>query len=621
MLKESINRIVQGLDLTEREMEDAVEHIAEGRATDAQIGAFLAALRMKGETVGEIAGAARVMREKSARIPVTRGPDEDEILVDTCGTGGDGAGTFNVSSTTAFVVAGAGLRVAKHGNRAMSSQCGSADVMEALGVNLELSPDQVGQCIDRVGIGFLFAPALHAAMRHVIGPRRELAVRTIFNVLGPLTNPARANVQALGVYHPDLTETMARVLGRMGCRGACVVHGLDGLDEISIAGPSRVSRLHDGRVDTFTITPEELGLRRADLSEVKGGDPRENAAITRSVLQGRPGPHRGHGVDERRRGLCRGRGVRGFPGGGGSGRRRYRLRKGAGETRPAEGAQHGVGVRSKGGGVVMAESVLDRILARKQQDVAALRGGTDPAALRRKALEAGPPRDFASAVAVRDRVTVIAEIKKASPSAGLLRGDVDVRALARDYQSAGAAAISVLTDSHFFKGSLEDLERVREAVDIPVLRKDFIIDPVQVYEARGAGADAVLLIAAALDPERLKRLLDLTHELGMAALIEVHNEAELDAVLGLNPGIVGINNRNLTTLEVSLDTSLTLRPGIPAGVTVVCESGIRGPEDIRMLRQNGLDAFLIGTTPDEIGGPEGNLVRIVPGGGLNPWCG
>ena len=293
MLKESINRVVQGVDLTEDEMESSVEFIAQGKATDAQIGAFLAALRMKGETVDEIAGAARVMREKSAFIPVAPGADGDKgILVDTCGTGGDGAGTFNVSSTAAFVVAGAGLRVAKHGNRAMSSRCGSADVMEALGVNLDLSPDQVGQCIDRVGIGFLFAPALHAAMRHVIGPRRELALRTIFNVLGPLTNPARANVQALGVYHPGLTEVLAQVLAKMGCRGACVVHGLEGLDEISIAGPTRVSRLLDGRVDTFTITPEDLGLPRAKLNEVRGGDPHENAGITRAVLEGRPGPHR-----------------------------------------------------------------------------------------------------------------------------------------------------------------------------------------------------------------------------------------------------------------------------------------------------------------------------------------
>jgi anthranilate phosphoribosyltransferase len=299
MLKEAIYKVVNRQDLTEAEMTRAMEVIMEGQATEAQIGAFITALRMKGETVAEITAAAKVMRAKATPIPVWEGLvdlDRDEInvdretLVDTCGTGGDATQTFNVSTVTAFVVAGAGLRVAKHGNRAVSSRCGSADVIEALGINLALTPAQVAACINEVGIGFLFAPQLHGAMRFAIGPRQEIGIRTIFNLLGPLTNPAGANVQVLGVYDAILTEPLAQVLGNLGCRRAFVVYGEGSYDEVSIVGPTRVSELRDGRVLTYTITPEDFGLRRGELSDIKGGDVFENARIVRRVLAGEGGP-------------------------------------------------------------------------------------------------------------------------------------------------------------------------------------------------------------------------------------------------------------------------------------------------------------------------------------------
>jgi len=270
-----------------------------GEATEAQIGAFITALRMKGETVAEITAAAKVMRAKATRIPMGNGLvdlDRDEInvdwetIVDTCGTGGDATSTFNVSTTTAFVVAGAGLKVAKHGNRAVSSRCGSADVIEALGINLTLTPAQVAQCIAEVGIGFLFAPQLHGAMRFAIGPRREIGIRTIFNVLGPLTNPAGANVQVLGVYDPNLTEPLALVLGNLGTKSAFVVYGEGSFDEISIVGPTRVSELKNGIVRTYNIAPEDFGIKRAELTDIKGGDVFENARIVRRVLAGEGGP-------------------------------------------------------------------------------------------------------------------------------------------------------------------------------------------------------------------------------------------------------------------------------------------------------------------------------------------
>ena len=299
MLKEAIYKVVTRQDLTEEEMVAAMDAIMEGRATEAQIGAFITALRMKGETVAEITAAAKVMRAKATKIPLGDNLvdlDRDEInvdwetVVDTCGTGGDATQTFNVSTTTAFVVAGAGLRVAKHGNRAVSSRCGSADVIEALGVNLTLTPEQVAQCVNEVGIGFLFAPQLHGAMRFAIGPRREIGIRTIFNILGPLTNPAGANVQVLGVYDPDLTEPLAQVLGNLGTRSAFVVFGEGSFDEISIVGPTRVSELKDGKVTTYTVTPEDFGLKRAHLEDIKGGDVFENAKIVKKVLEGEGGP-------------------------------------------------------------------------------------------------------------------------------------------------------------------------------------------------------------------------------------------------------------------------------------------------------------------------------------------
>ncbi|RMG92321.1 MAG: anthranilate phosphoribosyltransferase [Chloroflexi bacterium] len=291
-LKPYIAEVINGRHLTLEQAEAAMDIIMTGEATPAQIGSYLTALRMKGETVAEIAGSARSMRKHvvPVQIPVA---SIGEMLVDTCGTGGDGKHTFNISTTAAFVVAGHGVRVAKHGNRAASSKSGSADVLMALGGNLDLTPEQVAQCITETGIGFLYAVKHHPAMRHAIGPRREIGQRTIFNLLGPLTNPAGATHQLIGVYDPALTEPLARVLGTLGSRAAFVVHGADGLDELSTTGVNRVSHLHNGEVTTFELNPADLGLPRARLDDLVGGTPEENAQITRDILSGREqGPRR-----------------------------------------------------------------------------------------------------------------------------------------------------------------------------------------------------------------------------------------------------------------------------------------------------------------------------------------
>lgn len=287
MIKEALSKIVSGNDLSVVEAKGVMGEIMRGEATQAQIGAFITTLRMKGETVDEITGCAQAMRENAISVR-----PKQEILVDTCGTGGDGSGTFNISTTVAFVVAGAGLAVAKHGNRSVSSLCGSADLLQALGVNLEISAEQVASCIDEVGIGFLFAPRLHPAMKHALGPRKEIGLRTIFNILGPLSNPAGAKRQLLGVYDGKLTEVMAKVLRALGAERAFVVHSEDGLDELSTTGPNKVSQLRSGRVTTFYLDPQEFGLRRARLSDLAGGTVRDNVAITNSLLRGEKGAKR-----------------------------------------------------------------------------------------------------------------------------------------------------------------------------------------------------------------------------------------------------------------------------------------------------------------------------------------
>ncbi len=285
MIHEVLNQLLEGKSLTTEQAERVMAQVMAGEATPAQIAGFLIALRIKGETVEEIAGCARAMRQAAVKVV----PHQTK-LVDTCGTGGDRAGTFNVSTTAAFVAAGAGLSIAKHGNRSVSSQSGSADVLEALGVNLNLTPEQVARCIDEVGIGFLFAPKLHPAMKHAIGPRRELGVRTIFNILGPLTNPAGAQAQVLGVYDPALTEVLASVLQELGARAAYVVHGDGGLDELTTSGPNRISVFGvapgNGAIVTQMLDPRDLGFERAAAADLRGGDPATNAAITRAILTG-----------------------------------------------------------------------------------------------------------------------------------------------------------------------------------------------------------------------------------------------------------------------------------------------------------------------------------------------
>lgn len=288
MIKEAIDKVVRRIDLTRDEMTQIFEEIMGGVATPVQIGAFITALRMKGETVDEITAAAKVMRQKALTISL----GEDEDVIDTCGTGGDVSGTFNISTAVVFVLAGCGVKVAKHGNRSVSSACGSADVLEELGVKIDLAPERVKECIKKLGIGFMFAPLFHGAMKFAVEPRKQIGIRTIFNILGPLSNPAAATHQVLGVFNGAFAPSMAKVLGNLGAKAAMIVHSEDGLDEISICAKTRVTELKNNRVRSYYVQPKDFGLPKAESSAIKGGTKQENARIILDILRGEKGPRR-----------------------------------------------------------------------------------------------------------------------------------------------------------------------------------------------------------------------------------------------------------------------------------------------------------------------------------------
>jgi anthranilate phosphoribosyltransferase len=284
MIKEIIETLVNGQNLDIEESKNIMNMIMDGQLTSAQIASILTAFRIKGETATEIAGAALVMREKAIKIEV------EGDLIDTCGTGGDKKNTFNISTVSALVVAGAGVKVAKHGNKSVSSKCGSADLLESLGVNINCKPKVVEECINKIGFGFLYAPMFHQAMKYAIGPRKEIGIRTIFNILGPLTNPAQAKYQILGTYNPNLTETMALALKNLGSKRAFIVHGEDGLDEITLTSRTKISELYEGEVKTYYISPENYGFKRCQISDLRGGTVEDNANIALDILYGKNGP-------------------------------------------------------------------------------------------------------------------------------------------------------------------------------------------------------------------------------------------------------------------------------------------------------------------------------------------
>jgi anthranilate phosphoribosyltransferase len=564
-LSPTLARVIEGHRLTRVEMAEAVTTMMEGLAPPIQAGALLAVLRARGETVEELVGAVQAVRSQAQRIEVRR-----PLFVDTCGTGGDGAGTFNISTAAALVTAACGVPVAKHGNRSVSSKCGSADVLGALGATLELDKATLEACLDSVGLTFLFAPAHHPAFRHLATVRRELGVRTLFNLVGPLANPAGARRQVVGVFDPQWVPVVAEALSELGAEHALVVHG-SGLDELTVCGESLAVEVRGSARRTFTLTPESVGLRRARLEDLRGGDAEANASIIRQVLAGELGPRRDVVLLNAAAALL----VAG---------RVDTLE--AGIARAAQAVDCGEAERLLARFVRFTRgefSTLDRILSVHNDEVAPPSASDVPR-----------PRSLAAALSPRGGpLRVIAEVKRASPSLGLIAPIADPVALARAYAEAGAAGISVLTETAHFGGSLADLRQVSAAVATPTLRKDFVVNFAQLANARAAGASAVLLIVAVLGA-RLAEFLRHARALGLEALVEVHDDLELDVALAAGAQIVGINHRDLRTFAIDLTLSERLLPRIPASVHVVCESGVRSVDDAKRLRDVGASNLLIG---------------------------
>jgi anthranilate phosphoribosyltransferase len=556
-------RVLDGATLTQAEMAACMNAMLSGDANPAQVAALLGALRVRGETVDELAGAASAVRAMATPVVV-----DAAIIVDTCGTGGDGRGTFNISTAAAIVASSCGVTVAKHGNRSVSSRCGSADVLEALGVRLDLHPEALAKVIALTRLGFLFAPAHHPAFKHVAAVRRELGVRTLFNLVGPLANPANANRQVLGVFDARFAPTLAQVLARLGTQRALVLNG-GGLDELSVCGPTAVSELRDGVVHEYQVTPHELGLAKHPAASLEGGDAQRNARIIRDVLEGQRGGPRDAVLANAAAALFVAAEVTSLAEG-------VRLAARSIDSGAAD-AHFERFVRVQAGQQTTLDDIVSKVRSVGAPSTSARRPGAFRAALSGRG---GPTR-------------VIAEVKRRSPSVGLIADIPDPGAHALAYVAQGAAAISVLTNEAHFAGSLADLRAVREAVQVPVLRKEFIIDPRQVDEAAHAGADAVLLIVAVLG-RGLKRMLTLTRSLGLDALVEVHDQAELELALSAGAELIGVNNRDLRTFQVDLAITERLAPGVPEGVLLVAESGIKSPQDLARLRACGVANFLVG---------------------------
>jgi indole-3-glycerol phosphate synthase len=492
-----------------------------------------------------------------------------------------------------FVAAACGARVSKHGNRSVSSKSGSADVLEALGLPLTLTPEQIAASIEATGIGFMFAPNHHPAMKNVGPVRKELGIRTIFNILGPLTNPADAPNILMGVFHPDLVGIQVRALQRLGAEHAVVVYGKDGMDEVSLGAATMVGELKDGEVREYEIHPEDFGLTMASNRALRVATPAESKAMLESVLADEPGRAARHRRPQRRapRSMRERRADarrRRAPGARGD-----RRRLGARQARSVHRLRD-----APGAGLSGDERATSSIASSPSSATRSRRGGA-AATSRRCARAPSRSRRRATSSAHAEanrsgRGGVIAEIKKASPSKGVPARGLPARRDRRQLRAHGAPALSVLTDAPFFQGAPEYLAAAREATSLPALRKDFIVDAWQVLESRALGADAILLIVAALDDAELRDFEALALALGMAVLVEVHDEGELERALALRTPLVGINNRNLRTFEVTLETTLALLGRVPVGRVVVTESGIVASGDVRRMRAAGVDAFLVG---------------------------
>ncbi len=556
--------------------------IMSGKMAPEEIKAVLTAFHEKGITPDDLMAAASAMREAGIHVAC---PHEDAI--DIVGTGGDLAGTFNVSTTAAFIAAGAGVTIAKHGNRAATSKCGTADVLEALGYDLEMSAEDISKGIDKNGIGFLFAKNLHPAMRFAAPVRRELKFKTIFNYLGPLTNPAQVKQHVIGVADASMLKTFAITLKKLGSRGALIVCGNNGLDEISTDGLTRFAMLRNGVVSEGEIDIGEIYGETYPVDAIAGGEPNENAMILKGVLMGTlKGAYRMAAVINAAAAIW--------------------------VADIAHSLQEGIALAQKSIDSGAAYAKLEAFLASSKGEEAA-----KPNIL--KELTEARAKDVEHAASVRDfaasfkgeGIHIISELKKASPSKGLIRPYFNPAALAKELTEAGAAALSVLAEPHKFLGSEENVRIARANSTLPILFKDFVSSEYQILRARACGADAILLIAAVLDDEKLAKLLSYARSLGMEALVETHTSEEIARAVKVGAKVIGVNCRDLKTFKTDPSITAALIKEIPEGIVKIAESGIRGKADILALREAGADGFLIGETLMKEPSPGAKLKELI----------
>lgn len=629
MIQEGIRLAVEGKDLTSEAARGAMEEMMSGAASPSQVASFLTAMRMKGETKDELLGFVRCMRSRAGKVQAPEG------AVDLCGTGGDGLNTFNISTAASFVVAAAGAPVAKHGNRAVSSRSGSADVLSAMGIPVDLGCDGVERCMKDTCIGFMFAPEFHQSMRNVMRTRREMGVRTFFNILGPMANPASVRRQLIGVYDPMVASAMAEVLHELGTEHAMIVHG-SGMDEVTNLGPTKVTELRRGKIIRYSISPGEFGLDLAEPHELAGGSALDNARTTLSILSGEES-HRsdivalnsaaalyvaGKAADIHQ-GLAIARKTLQ------SGNARAKLMEFHDScTRLESEAQLEADVSQLRGRRAQPEVLKARcaeISADLVARISSTKNGTEgierldpdlmtnPTVLtvltlnRLSRVLADPgerrieygraKRKLSETVADAPGIAVIGEYKPRSPAASTMTVPPGAAEAAGAYSNSGLAGVSVLAEEDYFAGGANLFSELRPMIAMPMLFKDFVTCDRQVEIAHDVGADAILLVAKALRVEGLDELVRASVARGIEPLVEVHDEVDLEKVVSCKSyglvDMIGINGRDLRTLDVSVERTIGMKEHVGDDKLVIAESGIRSPQDILSLK--GFDGVLIGS--------------------------
>ena len=582
-INEAVEKFSSGNSLKKNEIKEVFLSIMNNECNDAEIISFLMTLKTKGETVEEITGAAEVLREMSQKLKLN-----SQELVDTCGTGGDGQNTFNISTASAIVAAAAGVKIAKHGNKSISSKSGSSDLLEFSGINIDLDEEQAQKCFDDNGITFMFAPKYHKAMKNVANVRKNIKTRTIFNLLGPLSNPANAKYQILGVYDKKLILPIAKVIKGLGVKRAMVVHSEEGLDEISCEKDTYIAEVNENEISEYTINPKEFGLEVLSLESLKVDSVEESYKIFMNMLENKDETavnivslnagaaiyisgikeNLKEGIEFAKELIISGKALKKFED----------LKKSMPEK-------------------LNTPKILEEILENKAKEVADRKNKMTVQDLKEITYMYSLKRDFKGALInkiSKNKPAVIAEIKRASPSLGELNMNIIPAKVAADFEAMGAACLSVLTDAKYFKGSGAILEMAKKGCGLPVLRKDFIIDEYQIDESVTMGADCILLIVSALDKTLLKNLYDAAKVRDLDVIVEVHDYSELESALEIGCDIIGINNRNLHTFDVDLNTSVELVKYIKDDQLIIAESGIHNFEDVKKMNECGINTFLVG---------------------------